>query len=211
MAEEEPQPASPEAVEKKQVQYSKLYNLLRQANKSKYVRTDAAPAEVVSGLFVGSIGSTVSLEALRNLGVTHVLSVGFGMANPHPDQLAWMGVNTMDTPQADLARHIPACHGFIDGALGGGGKVLVHCHQGKSRSVTIVASYLMRRDGLGLEQAMDTIRAVRPGAAPNAGFIAQLLKYQRSLRGSGTGEGGGGETKAVPDEAGVEVSPLPTS
>eukprot|EP00755_Sulcionema_specki_P036056 Sspe_Gene.106195::Locus_83443_Transcript_1_1_Confidence_1.000_Length_802::g.106195::m.106195 len=166
--------------EKKKKQYTKLYHLLRQANASKYVQTDSTPVEVIPRLFLGSIGCVHSREKLEALGIRAVLSVGFGMKNPHPDHFVWMGVNILDSAKADFLRHTEPCHEFIEKGRELGG-VVVHCHQGKSRSVTVVASYLMKTQGITLEAAMDLIRKQRPQADPNAGFIAQLYRYQRLL------------------------------
>ncbi len=41
-------------------------------------------------------------------------------------------------------------------------KLLVHCHAGKSRSVMVVASHLVRQHGWDLPQALEFIRARRP-------------------------------------------------
>ena len=42
------------------------------------------------------------------------------------------------------------------------GGVLVHCQAGMSRSATITAAYLMKVLGLGVEEALEMIRKVRP-------------------------------------------------
>jgi hypothetical protein len=41
-------------------------------------------------------------------------------------------------------------------------KVLVHCHAGKSRSVMVVASHLVRQNGWDLPYALEFIQAKRP-------------------------------------------------
>jgi dual specificity phosphatase 12 len=42
------------------------------------------------------------------------------------------------------------------------GGVLVHCQAGMSRSATITAAYLMKMLDIGVEEALDMIRVVRP-------------------------------------------------
>lgn len=42
-----------------------------------------------------------------------------------------------DTEDADLLQHFPRAIAFIQGALTSGGKVLVHCAAGVSRSATV--------------------------------------------------------------------------
>lgn len=58
---------------------------------------------------------------------------------------------------------------WIDAALASGGAVLVHCHEGKSRSVTLLLAYLMISRGHTLAAALAHMRAVHPKASPNAG------------------------------------------
>ena len=46
-------------------------------------------------------------------------------------------VDISDVETANLLVHLPGCVDFIRGALEGGGKVLVHCAAGVSRSSTV--------------------------------------------------------------------------
>jgi hypothetical protein len=46
--------------------------------------------------------------------------------------------------EEDIGRFFDAARAFIDGAAAAGGAVLVHCHEGKSRSVTLVLAYFMQ-------------------------------------------------------------------
>lgn len=47
---------------------------------------------------------------------------------------------------------------WIDAALSAGGAVLVHCHEGKSRSVALLLAYLMIDKGYTLKAAMEHIK-----------------------------------------------------
>lgn len=48
-----------------------------------------------------------------------------------------------DEEEVDIGQHFQAALAFIERAKASGGAVLVHCHEGKSRSVTLVLAYLM--------------------------------------------------------------------
>lgn len=64
---------------------------------------------------------------------------------------------------------------FIDRHIRAGRNVLVHCHAGISRSVTLVIHYMMVMRGFQSPQvALDHIRRVRPHANPNPGFMRAL-------------------------------------
>ena len=56
---------------------------------------------------------------------------------------------------------------------------LVHCASGISRSVSICAAWLISRRGMSMSQALQQIRAVRPDAAPNLGFLASLRSLEK--------------------------------
>ena len=73
-------------------------------------------------------------------------------------------------------------HEFIDNAFDGSkeNKVLVHCRVGRSRSSTIVISYLMKQ-GMMLEKAVKLVKSKRSIIEPNCGFMDQLEKYQEEL------------------------------
>jgi predicted protein tyrosine phosphatase len=56
---------------------------------------------------------------------------------------------------------------------------LVHCAQGVSRSVSVVAAWLISRKHASLQDALDVIRNARPEAMPNMGFIASLRALEQ--------------------------------
>lgn len=62
-----------------------------------------------------------------------------------------------------------------------GGKVLVHCEAGISRSPTICMAYIMKTQRLRLEQAFDIIRQQRAIVSPNFGFMGQLLQFESEV------------------------------
>lgn len=62
-----------------------------------------------------------------------------------------------------------------------GGKVLVHCLAGISRSPTICIAYLMYSRHLSLDQAHDFIKQRRTLISPNLNFMRQLAEYERLL------------------------------
>lgn len=62
----------------------------------------------------------------------------------------------------------------------GTGTVLVHCQAGCSRSVALVAAYIMETRRCSRHEALDMIRARRSQAEPNEGFIEQLDLFEKA-------------------------------
>jgi protein-tyrosine phosphatase len=81
-------------------------------------------------------------------------------------------IRVHDVPTTRLAPHFGDCIKFIYNAIASGGKVLVHCWAGVSRSATIVIAYLMRMHEMQLGLAFNLVRTKRMIVNPNHGFMA---------------------------------------
>ena len=67
---------------------------------------------------------------------------------------------------------------FIVAEREAGNTVFVHCRNGVSRSGMVMAAYLMRREGWSRDQALDYLRARRPGVRPNPVFMQLLAEWE---------------------------------
>ena len=67
--------------------------------------------------------------------------------------------------------------GFIDSRLARQVPVLVECEAAVSRSPSAVVAYLMHRDGLKADQALQKLRETYPPADPSARILDSLSAY----------------------------------
>lgn len=63
--------------------------------------------------------------------------------------------------QGNDRRQIEEAVHYIQDVVAAGERILVHCHAGRSRSVTIVARYFMAAEGLTSDQALAKIESKR--------------------------------------------------
>lgn len=139
------------------------------------------PTKIEDGLYVGSIQTAKNKEELKRLNITHILTVANYMIPLYPNEFVYKIINVPDKQDADIKQYFDDCINFIDEAKRTGGGVLVHCVVGKSRSVTIVVAYLMKKQGMSKSEALQHVRSKRPIASPNPGFRVQLKDFEKSL------------------------------
>ncbi|KAJ3574685.1 hypothetical protein NP233_g1586 [Leucocoprinus birnbaumii] len=132
-------------------------------------------------LYLGNFAAAQSPEHRKKLAITHLLSVcnECPLSSSGPTGLAHLQITVEDTEYSDLLIHLPKTSRFIQEALQEGGRVLVHCVMGVSRSTTVVAAFLMKHRKMDARSALRYIKQRRPQVHPNYGFIKQLDTYAK--------------------------------
>ncbi|KAI0716371.1 hypothetical protein C8Q76DRAFT_647342 [Earliella scabrosa] len=138
--------------------------------------------EIVPNLWVGDLPSALDTDNLRAQKIRSVLSAMRGRVSIHETFIRHQ-INIDDTETADILQHFVPSITFIQSELDKGYGVLVHCQAGMSRSVAIVAAYLMVTQALDPDGALEVIRKARPDVQPNEGFMRQLeIFHQASFK-----------------------------
>ncbi|KAJ8767532.1 hypothetical protein K2173_017601 [Erythroxylum novogranatense] len=141
--------------------------------------------QIEEGLFLGSMEDANKKDALKRSNITHILAVDKALEPSFPNDFVYKIVRVLDKENVYIAQFFDDCFNFINEAKRLKGGVLVHCFGGISRSVTIVVAYLIKERSMKLSQALDYVRRRRPEADPNAGFLLQLLLFEKSLQSIG--------------------------
>lgn len=89
-----------------------------------------------------------------------------------------------DSPLAPLSEHFDQVADKIQLKAANGGRTLVHCKAGVSRSAALCMAYLMKHRQVSLLEAHRWLKGRRPLVRPNRGFWEQLIRYEMELRGS---------------------------
>lgn len=147
-------------------------------------------------MLIGDLASASNRDAMIEQGITHVLCVLNGGIEQFPNEFEYMIVHANDDPWVSIEDYFDDAIVYIDKALTSSpdAKILVHCQRGASRSVTLVAAYLLynlnrakkiKRTKIRstVSGVIDTIRLVRDIACPNDGFMESLNKYVCKLNG----------------------------
>jgi len=101
-----------------------------------------------------------------------------------------------------------------DRGAGGGGRTLIHCVQGVSRSCSFAVAYVMWSQRLHYADALALVKAKRPVCSPNVAFTCNLVEWQKlrtydtRTASSGRGVLSGSAVEASKDAQGVEGEQL---
>ncbi|KAJ7204785.1 hypothetical protein GGX14DRAFT_459753 [Mycena pura] len=136
--------------------------------------------EIIPGLWVGDLPSATNTENLKKHKIFSILSAMRGRVTINETFIRHQ-ILLDDTEDADVLVHFIPAITFIQAELDKGRGLLVHCQAGMSRSVTIVAAYLMYSQRIDPQEALDVIRKARPNIDPNPGFLLQLDIFHKAV------------------------------
>jgi atypical dual specificity phosphatase len=71
---------------------------------------------------------------------------------------------------------------YIDKKIRSGKAVLVHCAAGKGRTGAVLAAYIIKKEKLTAEQAIEKIRLMRPGSVQSLTQETALSMYEKYLK-----------------------------
>ncbi|GAB4522142.1 MAG: hypothetical protein OHK0046_34360 [Anaerolineae bacterium] len=133
---------------------------------------------VYDNLYIGESEAIRHQAAVRREGITTIIRLD----EIPREQGHWSADFTvLDIPILDgeylNGDTIDTITAFIEGHLEAGEKVLVHCHMGISRSVSLVMAYLIAYEGMSLAEAFGTVREGRAVAYPHEMLLVSLIDH----------------------------------
>lgn len=120
------------------------------------------PSQITNNIWIGNSNDSTAEDRLKKLGINAILNV----ANDLPEILGWrQGFHSSHCGLVDgegntkslYLSAITQLHALVEMQK----KILVHCHEGKSRSAAIVVAYLDGIDGQGWDYWENEVKAKR--------------------------------------------------
>ncbi|KAF9324321.1 Dual specificity protein phosphatase 10 [Podila minutissima] len=154
------------------------------------------PVCVLPHLYLGAEHNASDSVTLSRLGISHVLNVAVEIAQQCQEgtRVEKNGIRyhhlSWTHHQKNLSSEFPEAFDHIEQARSTGGKILVHCQLGVSRSASLVIAYVMKAENKSLTEAYDFVKDRSGVISPNMSLMYQLAEFEKSLRGSGSGSGG---------------------
>lgn len=156
--------------------YNEELNKLLEYQKS---RTTFYPEinQVYENIYIGNYDMARDKQKLNELGITHILCCGSYLEKFHPNDFVYKQLELDDSLEQDILYCIEEAIEFINSGF----KTFIHCHEGISRSASILIAFIMWKEKLKLEDAKSFLKEKRPKINPNSNFLEQLAKFQKSL------------------------------
>lgn len=141
---------------------------------------------ITNHILLGRREDAQDANALHELGVTHVLNATTQLLNYHPTRFIYKKIEISDSEETDIAQYFKTASAFIKRAEDMGGRVLVHCIAGVSRSATFVIRHLMAFHNMRLKAAYHHCKKRRFTINPNDRFKVALALSEVEKHGTTT-------------------------
>jgi len=144
---------------------------------------------IIPNLYLGGMEAAQDCQSLAAQGIQSVVCCSRDLE--YPDSkfvpgLEYLRVDVEDVGKEPIGLFFPEATEFIHKQLVQGRPVLVHCKAGVSRSASVLLAYLIEYCEYSLNDAFLLTIRLRPTITPNPGFMDQLIKYEKEMRGSST-------------------------
>ncbi|XP_053556471.1 dual specificity protein phosphatase 18 isoform X2 [Bombina bombina] len=143
-------------------------------------------AKITDGLYLSNAFAANNKAVLTAYGITCVINVSLEKSRNVSPEREYLHFPVTDTPSSFLFEYFDTVADKIHSVEASGGRTLVHCSAGISRSPTLCLAYLMKYKNQSLLVAHNWLKTCRPIIRPNNGFWEQLIRYETKLFGNNT-------------------------
>lgn len=98
---------------------------------------------VYPNIYIGNYSTSTNFDLLKTLGITHIISAIPTFNPPFEDKFKYLHIEAYDDESQDITKYFEISNEFISECLNQGGKILIHCMGGRSRSITLFLSFLI--------------------------------------------------------------------
>lgn len=133
-------------------------------------------SHIANGIFVGSFEDAYDNSVISN--VTHILNVAKEIMVTDRISHTYRKIAIDDdSHKEDIRTILKESIEFIDFALKSNGKILIHCWEGKSRSVCVCIAYLCVRQHMKFQDALNLMITKRPETDIFPLYLEQLASF----------------------------------
>ena len=138
---------------------------------------------IAPGLLVGSVHDAFNTNILSKFHIATILNVASelqfaGRCNMHYYKI---GIND-DCITSDMQNILPDCLQLIQETMQQGASILVHCLEGKSRSICVVLAYMVIINLQDWDASLSYLKQIRPTIEIFPLYLQQTKSYCESVK-----------------------------
>ncbi|CAB4059479.1 unnamed protein product [Lepeophtheirus salmonis] len=138
------------------------------------------PSSLTDNLYL-SAARAITSAVLLELGITSLINATLEMPSMAYQKQECIQIAVEDRICSKLYVYFDLVADKIHSVHLSGGKILVYCRAGMSRSATLCIAYFIKYHDMNVSEAFDFVRERRPIIHPNIGFMRQLREYEHKL------------------------------
>jgi len=117
-----------------------------------------------------------------SMGITCIINVSSELnTNVNDKRVKYIQLPVLDSKRTDLSCYFRLIANLIQANAEAGGKTIIHCVLGVSRSASLCIAYFITYYNHTVDEAFDWVRSQRFIINPNKGFRKQLELYEHNL------------------------------
>jgi len=117
-----------------------------------------------------------------SMGITCIVNISSELNTKINDKrINYIQLPVIDSPRTDLSCYFRVIANLIQANAEAGGKTIIHCVLGVSRSASLCIAYFITYYNQTVEEAIEWVRSQRFIINPNEGFRKQLKQYEHNL------------------------------
>ena len=151
-------------------------NILKEHLQSNHI------TEIINRIYIGSYLNANNFEELEKNNIKYILNCAIECKNIYEDKIKYLKLDIKDQNNFPIQDYFEKGNQFIRESLNNNdGNILIHCKEGKSRSITLLMAYLIKYQNENTNSAYKIIKAKRQSAMPNLGFMYKLREYEKNI------------------------------
>ena len=130
-------------------------------------------------IFLGSACNAASYHTLVGNNIKYIINVSAEISNYYDQNFTYYHISIRDNNSDSMQQYLDDSYEKIDEYIqNNDGNILVHCYMGASRSATIVANYVAKKQGITVDEVVSNMRKLRPNVNLTQQFMDDLKRSE---------------------------------
>ena len=137
---------------------------------------------IIDNIYLGSCIGASNFKLLNNKKIKYICNISDNIPNFFSDTLEYFNIIKKDNGRDDLNKNdLDKSYKFILNSQNTNHNILIHCFVGRSRSVSILIYYLMKKYDLTIKESILFLKSKRKWINPSIKFIKNIITIIKEI------------------------------